>query len=86
MLFIVTDYCQGGDLFSYILEKNTILEAEMCIIMKQLLSALSYLSTQGICHRDIKLENIMMQNERDISRVKLIDFGLSKDLTEKNSK
>ena len=29
MLFIVTDYCQGGDLFSYILERNTILEAEM---------------------------------------------------------
>lgn len=60
MLFIVTDFCDGGDLFSYILERNKIHEVEMAIIMRQILGTLNYLSSQGICHRDIKLENIML--------------------------
>ena len=80
MLFIVTEFCDGGDLFSYMLERNKIHEVEMATIMRQLLGCLNYLAEQGICHRDIKLENIMLQNEKDVSIIKLIDFGLSKDL------
>lgn len=60
MLFIVTDFCQGGDLFSYMLERNQLDEQEVYILMKQCLSALNYLSENNICHRDIKLENIML--------------------------
>ena len=42
--------------------------------------SLNYLHSQKICHRDIKLENIMLQNEGDSSVVKLIDFGLSRNI------
>ena len=44
MLFIVTDYCYGGELFEYVLERNTLDEHEVYTIMKQCLSALNYLS------------------------------------------
>jgi serine/threonine protein kinase len=43
--------------------------------------ALNYLHSQKICHRDIKLENIMLQSEGDLSVVKLIDFGLSRNIS-----
>ena len=80
MLFIVTDYCYGGELFEYVLERNALSESETHVVMKQCLSALSYLNNNQICHRDIKLENLMLQNANDISNLKLIDFGLSKDI------
>ena len=81
MLFIVTDFCQGGDLFSYMLERNQLDEQEVCGLMKQCLSAMNYLSENNICHRDIKLENIMLHRSNDLSNLKIIDFGLSRDLS-----
>lgn len=80
MLFIVTDFCQGGDLFSYMLERNQLAEHEVSILLTQCLSALNYLSENNICHRDIKLENIMLQRSNDLSNIKIIDFGLSRDI------
>jgi hypothetical protein len=44
------------------------------------LRALNYLTSVGICHRDIKLENIMLQNKDDVSNISIIDFGLSREL------
>ena len=60
MLFLVTDFCYGGDLFEHLLERNRFAENEVNTIMKQLLGSLNYLNTHQICHRDIKLENIML--------------------------
>ena len=65
------------------LERNVLDENEVYQIMKQCLSALNYLSHSQICHRDIKLENLMLQNVNDISNIKLIDFGLSKDIQQR---
>ena len=83
MLFIVTDYCYGGELFDCVLERNALTENETYTVMKQCLNALNYLSDNQICHRDIKLENLMLQNRGDLSNLKLIDFGLSKDIQQK---
>jgi serine/threonine protein kinase len=49
--FLVLEYCAGGELFHYILEKKHLNEREAANIMKQLLSALVYLHKQGIAHR-----------------------------------
>jgi serine/threonine protein kinase len=49
--FLVLEYCSGGELFHYILEKKHLNEKEAADIMKQLLSALVYLHKQGIAHR-----------------------------------
>ena len=50
--------------------------------MKQSFSALKYLHKNLISHRDIKPENFLLKNKDDISNIKLIDFGLSKDFSE----
>lgn len=46
----------------------------------QIASALYYLHSYGIVHRDIKLENILMVDMSNDSELKLVDFGLSKIL------
>ena len=85
MLFIVTDFCYGGELFDYVLERNYLSESDTKTIMKQCLSSLLYLNENNICHRDIKLENLMLQNVADISNIKLIDFGLSRDVQQQST-
>lgn len=49
-------------------------EHEAQKIISQLVSALSYLHSKSIAHRDIKLENVMLDTR---GNVKLIDFGFS---------
>jgi len=44
----------------------------------QMGSAIKYLHSYGIAHRDLKLENIMMVDTSDTPKIKLADFGLSK--------
>jgi len=53
-------------------EKNSLDEKQAKVIFKQLLSVLKYMSKKNICHRDIKLENILIDKKLNI---KLIDFG-----------
>jgi len=72
--FLFIEYCNGKSLQSLIFRSNRISEEHSKRIMKQLLSALDYLHTNGISHRDIKPENIIVDSEY---RLKLIDFGLT---------
>ncbi|XP_056253726.1 serine/threonine-protein kinase pim-1-like [Seriola aureovittata] len=66
------------DLFTYLeVKRGTIQEEEAKIIVKQLLQAATELENQRIFHRDIKLENILIETGSDVPRVRLIDFGLS---------
>jgi len=46
-----------------------------------MVSVLIYLEANKISHRDIKLDNFLLKEKGDISHIKLIDFGLSKDLS-----
>ena len=46
-------------------------------IMKSILEGVSYLHSKGIVHRDLKPENILLENKGDISKLKIIDFGLT---------
>lgn len=52
------------------------------MIMKQSFSALKYLHENNISHRDIKPENFLLKNKEDITNIKMIDFGLSKDYSQ----
>jgi len=52
----------GGELFNY-LQNNIVSEYDMAIIMKQLLTGISYLHRSGIIHRDLKPENILVELE-----------------------
>ncbi|CAG5869213.1 unnamed protein product, partial [Menidia menidia] len=66
------------DLSSYI-EKNggSLEEEEAKVILKQLVDAAIHLKEKSIFHRDIKVENILIETSTDVPRVRLIDFGLS---------
>ena len=58
--FFLYRYCQGGELFHYIIEKKYLSEDVAAYIMKQLFAALDYLHSKRISHRDIKPENFML--------------------------
>jgi 5'-AMP-activated protein kinase, catalytic alpha subunit len=73
-LFIIMEYCAGGSLLDYVREKRKLSENEACLLFQQLLAALQHCHGRGVVHRDIKLENILLDG--DHSGVKLIDFGL----------
>ena len=59
-IYIVSEYCKGGELFEIISNKGSFSEKDACIIMKQLMSAICYSHQNKIVHRDLKPENILM--------------------------
>jgi len=61
-MFIMMEQVHGGELFNY-LQNNIVSEYDMAIIMKQLLTGISYLHRSGIIHRDLKPENILVELE-----------------------
>lgn len=74
-LYIVTEYCQGGELFDELAKQKTISEYDSACIMKQIFSVLEYLQTQEVIHRDIKPENILLEEKHNVLSIKIIDFG-----------
>ena len=76
--YIMSEFCEGGELFTAIAEKGYFNEFEASRIIKQILQAINYLHSNSIVHRDIKPENIMLlANGKDL---KLIDFGTAIEL------
>lgn len=80
-LYLVMDNCEGGELFQKICTQLSFGESQVSKIIKQLLSAVSYLHHNKIVHRDIKPENILFEESRNLTNIKLIDFGLASQFT-----
>jgi len=76
-LHIVTELCNGGELFERIAHKGKFTESEAAKIMEKILTAISFLHNLGICHRDIKPENFTFSSSDPDAEIKIIDFGLS---------
>ena len=76
--YIITELCNGGELFDKIIEKECFTEAEAAKTFKQILQGLNYCHAQGIAHRDLKPENFLYETKDINSDIKIIDFGLSK--------
>uniref|UniRef100_A0A8C5A8X5 Maternal embryonic leucine zipper kinase n=1 Tax=Gadus morhua TaxID=8049 RepID=A0A8C5A8X5_GADMO len=72
-IFIVLEYCPGGELFDYIIAKDRLSEEETRVFFRQIVSALAYVHSQGYAHRDLKPENLLIDADHNL---KLIDFGL----------
>ncbi|RZJ75133.1 MAG: hypothetical protein EOO45_06545, partial [Flavobacterium sp.] len=73
-MHLIMECLDGGNLCSYVKAKRRLTEDESKRIFFQILTAIEYLHSLGVSHRDIKLENVLFANEKDI---KLIDFGFS---------
>ncbi|KAI0266368.1 hypothetical protein BC834DRAFT_874237 [Gloeopeniophorella convolvens] len=75
-IWLVTELCSGGELFDYLTEKGRLGEEETRRVFGQICLAVNYLHEKGIVHRDLKLENVLL-DER--CRVKLGDFGFTRE-------
>ena len=70
----VMEYCPLGNLHNYIVKNGPMTEHQIKKVLYHILSALSYLASKGIVHRDIKPDNILLTND---GSYKLCDFGNS---------
>lgn len=52
------------------------------MVVKQVLSCVNYLHSKNVVHRDLKLENILLEASKDFKQVKVIDFGTAKETDE----
>jgi len=80
-LFMVMEYCKGGELFEAIEEADGLSEDAARKAFWQMLGAISYIHGRGVCHRDLKPENFLLSHDLERGRkpvFKLIDFGTSR--------
>ena len=73
-LYIIMEYCEGKDLFDYIVKKRFLSEKEACIFFQQIIDGVEYLHLSKITHRDLKPENLLLDKN---NRICISDFGLS---------
>ena len=78
--FIIMDYCEGGELFDYIVKKERLKEEETAYFFYQIINGIEYIHSKGIVHRDLKPENLLLKGDKIL---KIIDFGLSNYFNEK---
>lgn len=74
-LFIVSDFVDGSDLFTLWRQEKKLDDKTVKLYSAELAITLDYLHKSGIIYRDLKLENILIDDE---GHIKLVDFGLSK--------
>ncbi|CAD8105009.1 unnamed protein product [Paramecium sonneborni] len=72
--YCIFEYCSKGDLNNFT-KRNILNEEEAKIIFTQILAGMKYLFEKGIVHRDLKLDNILIDEENII---KIADFGFAK--------
>lgn len=83
-VLLFQEQAYGGDLFSYLLDAKKLVlrslpEAESLLIVYQIMLALKYLHSRNLAHRDLKLDNILLETPEKLSRVMLTDFGIAKE-------
>ncbi len=76
-LGISMEYASGGELFDRIVKAGRFSEDEARYFFQQLISGVEWCHREGVCHRDLKLENTLLDG-RPAPRLKICDFGYSK--------
>uniref|UniRef100_A0A8C8SEN9 non-specific serine/threonine protein kinase n=1 Tax=Pelusios castaneus TaxID=367368 RepID=A0A8C8SEN9_9SAUR len=85
-VFLVMEYCNGGDLADYLQAKGTLREDTIRVFLQQIAAAMRILHSKGIIHRDLKPQNILLsyasRRKSSVSgiRIKIADFGFARYL------
>ena len=76
-IYLVMEYCNGGELFDYIVSKQHLTERQACRFFQEIINSVEYLHSLNIVHRDLKPENLLLDKINNKITLKLIDFGIS---------
>jgi serine/threonine protein kinase len=80
---IIMEYINGGNLFSFVKKRRKLSEKLAKFLFLQIIKGIKYIHSKNIVHRDIKLENILIDVNNNI---KICDFGIGKILSGKDEK
>ncbi|CAF1540663.1 unnamed protein product [Rotaria magnacalcarata] len=75
LTLIIMEYASNGDLLDYINKTTRLQESVARRMFRELSDAIYYIHLRNICHRDLKCENLLLDNHL---RIKLADFGFSR--------
>ena len=74
-MLIIMEYISGGNLQNFVKKRRKLCEKTAKILFRQIIQGIRYIHSRGIVHRDIKLENILL----DLNNIiKICDFGVGK--------
>ncbi|KAM9469105.1 serine/threonine-protein kinase ULK2 isoform 2-T2 [Clarias gariepinus] len=85
-VFLVMEFCNGGDLADYLQAKGILREDTLRVFLQQIAAAMRVLNSKGIIHRDLKPQNILLsytgRKKSSVSgiRIKIADFGFARYL------
>ena len=74
-MLLTMELFAGGDLLNYVRNRKKLDEDVARVIFKQIIEDLRYIHIKRVLHRDIKLDNILLDGK---GNVKIADFGVSK--------
>lgn len=73
--YFVSELASKGELFTYVLDRQGLPAPVARLFFNQLMSAVHYMHEKGVAHRDVKLENMLLDESINL---KLADFGMGK--------
>ncbi|XP_071371139.1 serine/threonine-protein kinase ULK1a [Centroberyx affinis] len=85
-VYLVMEYCNGGDLAEYLHSKGTLSEDTIRVFLQQIAQAMKVLQGKGILHRDLKPQNILLchpegrRSSPNNTCIKIADFGFARHL------
>ncbi|CCD24945.1 putative serine/threonine protein kinase KIN4 NDAI_0E01290 [Naumovozyma dairenensis CBS 421] len=69
---IVLEFASGGEFYKYLQRKRRLKEPHACQLFAQLISGVTYMHSKGLVHRDLKLENLLLDKNENLI---ITDFG-----------